>query len=161
MSDEELMLPRKWTLRAQGRQVVFVKRVDESTAHVVMKALLWALYLPIYSGLAVEMPVGDRYRPDVVSIGPEGRPLFWGEAGTVAKDKLLHLVKHYKATHFALARWDEDLEVAENMVRKSLRGVERRAPFDLICFPEDSAERFINDDGVITVHHTDLEWVRL
>lgn len=44
---DELLLRRKWTLRAHGERVVFVKRVSERREHVLMKALLWALYTSI------------------------------------------------------------------------------------------------------------------
>ncbi len=159
--DAELLLPHKWTLRARGKQVVFVKKADESTEHVVMKALLWALYLPAYPNLAVEMPVGDRYRPDVVALDGQGHPYFWGEAGAVSKDKLAVLGRRYRLTHFALAKWDTDLEPVVAQVHKALRGVVRRAPFDVLCFPADSIERFIDDDGVIYLTHDDLEWERL
>jgi hypothetical protein len=37
-----------------------------------MKALLWALYLPIYPKLSVEIAIGDRYRPDVVELDLRG-----------------------------------------------------------------------------------------
>ena len=50
---DELFLRRKWTLRAHDRQVVFVKKSYESDTHVLMKALLWALYLP-------DVPKSDR-----------------------------------------------------------------------------------------------------
>ena len=72
MSD--LPLRRKWTLRAHGNQVVLVKKPGESGEHVIMKALLWALYLPLYPDLTVEVPVGDRYKPDLVSLDAQGRP---------------------------------------------------------------------------------------
>ena len=65
----DLALRRKWTLRAHGRQVVFVKRPNERTSHVVMKALLWSLYLPDYADLSIETRLADRYEPDVASIG--------------------------------------------------------------------------------------------
>lgn len=159
--DAELLLPRKWTLRAHGKQVVFVKKADESTEHVVMKALLWALYLPAYPNLAVEIPVGDRYRPDVVALDDQGQPHFWGEAGVVSKEKLTALGRRYRATHFALAKWDTPLTPVVGQVHKALRGVERRAPFDILCFPTDSVERFIGDDGIIYLTHDDLEWERL
>ena len=31
----------------------------------------------------VEIRVGDRYKPDVVSLDGQGQPRFWGEAGRV------------------------------------------------------------------------------
>jgi hypothetical protein len=43
----------------------------------------------------------------------------------------------------------------------ALVNAHRRAPFDLICFPGDSAERFIDDQGRIAIVKDELEWVRL
>ena len=63
---EELELRRKYTLRAHGKQMVFIKKSFESRTHVLTKAFLWALYLPDYPDLAVEVPVGGRYKPDLV-----------------------------------------------------------------------------------------------
>src|SRR5262245_53595438 len=157
----ELLLRRKWTLKAHGRQVVFVKRPNEQASHVLMKALLWGLYLPEYPELAVEIPVGDRYKPDVVARGPDQRPLFWGEAGQVNTQKIRSLARRYRDTHFAIAKWASRLETHRTVVEKVLAGLPRRAPFDLIVFGADSAERFVDDDGCIRISHADLEWIRL
>ena len=107
---DELFLRRKWTLRAHGRQVVFVKKPYESDTHVLMKALLWALYLPAYPELTVEIAIGDRYKPDVVALDARGEPGFWGEAGDVTTAKIRSLARRYRDTHFALAKWDTRLE---------------------------------------------------
>ena len=157
----DLFLRRKWTLRARGKQVVFVKRANERTAHVLMKAFLWALYLPAYPDLTVEVPVGDRYKPDVVALDCDGRPRFWGEAGQVSPRKIRSLVRRYRDTHFALGKWNADLELVTGVVSKALDGLERSAPFDIICFPTDSGERFVDDRGQITVRFDDLAWNRL
>lgn len=158
---DELRLRRKWTLRAHGRQVVFVKRPVESTEHVVMKALIWALYLPQYPDLTVEISIGDKYKPDVVGLDARREPVFWGEAGDVSTAKIRSLARRYKRTHFALAKWRTRLEPLAAIVADALDGLNRSAPVDLISFPEDAAERFIDDDGVIRVSHDDLVWVRL
>ena len=98
-------LRRKLTLRAHGEQVVFVKRKQERIEHVWMKAFLWALYLPEYPDLTVEVGIGDKYKPDVVEMDPRrGRPRFWGEAGHVGEDKIEALTSRYPATHFAIAK---------------------------------------------------------
>ncbi|HMQ35283.1 MAG TPA: hypothetical protein PKD53_31480 [Chloroflexaceae bacterium] len=160
MSD--LSLRRKLTLRAHGRQVVFVKRPVEHSRHVLMKAFLWALYLPAYPDLAVEIDIGDRYRPDVVALGDDGRPRFWGEAGEVGREKIRALARRHPAAHLAIARWDERLGPLTEVVRAALRDVRRQAPFDLLRIPPDAAERFIAEDGEIALAHEDLpEWVRL
>ena len=159
--DSELLLRRKWTLRAHGRQVVFVKRPREKTSHVLMKALLWAVYLPEYPDLSVEVSVGGRYKPDVVALGEGNRPRFWGEAGEVGLRKIRALALGYGDTHIALAKWDTRLEPVAALVRKALAGARRTAPFDLIRFPRDSAERFIDAQGTVRVTRGDLGWVRL
>lgn len=157
----DLLLRRKWTFRAHGCRVVFVKKAKERSSHVLMKALLWALYLPDYPDLTVEVPVGDRYKPDVVALDEEGRPRFWGEAGYVGNQKIRSLARRYRETHFALAKWGARLEPFVNIVATAVGKVERSAPFDLISFPADSAERFIDQEGCIEVTHDDLEWTRV
>jgi hypothetical protein len=158
---DELLVRRKWTFRANGRQIVVIKKPVESVEHVVMKVLLWALYFPMYPSLTVEIDVGDRYKPDVVALGLQGEPLFWGEAGSVGVAKLRSLARRYRATHFALAKWDTRLGPYVDLVRGALDGIPRRAPFDLICFPGDSADRFMDDEGRIEVTLDQLDWVRL
>jgi hypothetical protein len=159
MSD--LMLRRKWTLRAHGRQVVFIKRPIESAEHVIMKALLWALYLPRYPDMAIEVSIGDRFKPDLVALDGRGRPLFWAEAGEVHLRKARSLFRRYRDTHFVLARWDARLEPLIEMVQGALGDTPRHAPVDLVSFPADSAERFIDAAGEVRVRHDDIEWVRL
>lgn len=159
----DLLLRRKWTFRAHGRQVVFVKRPIEHTSHVLMKAFLWALYLPDYPNLKVEIRTGDRYKPDVVALSadPTAAPLFWGEAGQVSVEKIRALARRYPHTHFAIAKWDTNLHHLYSNVEHALGSRRHLAPFDLLIFPADSAERFIDDQGEIHVRHDDLVWQRL
>lgn len=157
----DLFLRRKWTLRAHGKQVVFVKKPSESTEHVMMKALLWALYLPQYPDLTVEVPVGDRYRPDLVALDGSRQPAFWAEAGDVGTAKIRSLARRYRRTHFAIAKWDAGLEPLRATVAGAVDGLGRTGPFDLISFPADSAERFVDEAGCIHIGHADLRWLRL
>jgi hypothetical protein len=157
----ELLLRRKWTLRAGGRQVVFVKKPRESTEHVVMKALLWALYLPDYPGLTVEVAIGDRYKPDVVALDGQGSPRFWGEAGDVSTAKIRSLTRRYRATHLAVAKWEARLEPTIAIVKDAVANLNRQAPVDLLSFPSDCVGRFIDDDGQIHISRHELDWVRL
>ena len=157
----DLLLRRKLTLRAHGEKVVFVKKHRERIEHVLMKAFLWALYLPAYPGLTVEIPIGDRYKPDVVELDALGRPRFWGEAGKVSVQKIESLTRRYRDTHFALAKWSTDLSPFEEIVEEAIAGLDRDAPFDLLTFPPDSADRFIDDRGRIHLSHDDLEWRRI
>lgn len=158
---DDLLLRRKWTLRAHGQQVVFIKKAQESAEHVLMKACLWALYLPDYPDMRVEVPVGDRYKPDLVALDENALPRFWAEAGQVSKAKIYRLVRRYRATHFVIARWAQRLNPLEALVREALTGVRRDAPFDLISFPADSAARFIDARGGLTITPAAITRVRL
>lgn len=80
--DSELLLGGKFTFRVGGEKQVFAKKPIEHHRHVVMKVLLWALYLPTYDQLQVELGIGHRYKPDLVALAA-GKPLFWAEAGRV------------------------------------------------------------------------------
>ncbi len=150
------MLRRKWTLRAHGQQVVFVKNRNERAIHVMMKAFVWALYLPEYPNLSVEIKIGDRYKPDVVALDLEQQPLFWGEAGQVSERKLRALFKRYPHTHFAIGKWNQRLAPHAAILEKALRGIKRTAPCDLISFPEDSVERFVGERGEIGIGFDDV-----
>lgn len=158
---DDLMLPRKWTLRAHGRRVVFVKKRNERSAHVLMKAFLWALYLPDYPNLQVEVGIGDKYKPDVIALDRWQRPRFWGEAGEVSVDKIESLVRRYRDTHFAMAKWDTDLEPYVEIVQEAIASYNRTAPFDLLRFPPDSAKRFIGERGTITLSREQITYIRL
>ena len=95
-----------------------------------------------------------------IALAPGGAALFWGEAGHVSPEKLRTLAKRYRSTHFALARWDARLESVLDLVSAALHGVERSAPFDLLCFPADSAGRFIVE-RTLRVDFDAIEWRRL
>lgn len=158
----ERHLRRKLTFKAHGRQVVFVKKKQERLEHVLMKALLWALYLPFFPDLAVEVPIGDKYKPDVVSRSGFAQPRFWGEAGKVGEEKIRSITRRYPRTHFALAKWDTFLEPYAEAVRAALAEAGgRHAPFDLIRFPPESEKRFIDAKGRIALTHNDVTWQRL
>lgn len=157
----ELFLRRKWTLRAHGQQIILIKKSNERTEHVLMKAFLWALYLPQYPDLTVEIPIGDRYKPDVVALDQRHQPRFWAEAGQVGVAKIRSLAHRYRHTHFAIAKWDTRLAPFIDIVQKALEGLDRSAPFDLLAFPADSVERFVGDRGQLNLNHSDLDWVRL
>lgn len=155
-------LRRKLTLRARGEQVVFVKRKHERLEHVWMKAFLWALYLPSYPDLQVELDIGDKYKPDVVMLDSHrGRPQFWGEAGEVSPDKIDALLTRYTDTHFAIAKWATDLDLLLAQIEEAIPEADREAPVDLISFPDDSADRFIDDRGSIELSFAEVEWIRV
>src|SRR3712207_2170339 len=99
MSDKELR--RKLRFQAHGRAMVLVKRRNEKIEHRLMMALMWALYLPQYPELRIDVDIGERYRPDLIQLDTAGRPVFWGEAGEVVLEKLRALCSRYISTHLA------------------------------------------------------------
>ena len=158
--NEELALRRKYTMRAHGKQMVFIKKSFESSTHVLTKAFLWALYLPDYPNLAVEVPVGGRYKPDLVQFDDTGDPIFWGEAGQVGFKKLRTLVHRFRSTHLVFAKWHTGLEPMRRTLKKELRSAHRSAPVDLISFPAAGDERFIGQNGKIQIEFSDVSFVR-
>jgi hypothetical protein len=156
----ELELRRKYTMRAHGRQMVFIKKSFESRTHVLTKAFLWALYLPDYPDLAVEVPAGGRYKPDLVQFDVKGAPVFWGEAGQVGFKKLQTLVDRFRSTHLVFAKWHTSLEPMRRVIEKELRSLRRSAPIDLISFPAAGDERFIDRNGKIQIKFNDVSFVR-
>lgn len=160
-------LRRKLTLRAHEEQVVFVKHAQERIEHVWMKAFLWALYLPDYPDLSVEVSVEDKYKPDVVQRAPMRRTpmrktmVFWGEAGVVGNDKVEDLIRRYPDTHFAFMQWNRSLNPLREQVEAAVHSVSRQAPIDLIRAPEDAADRFVDDRGRVSLTFDDVHWTRV
>lgn len=151
-------LRRKLTVRAQGQSLVLIKRPIESAEHVLQKALLWALYLPRYPNLRVEvhLPQPSRYKPDLLALDAHDEPIFWGECGVVALDKLRFLLSRYRRTHFVFSKWDTRLDPFADSIQKALPTNRRTAPVELIGFPHD-AERYIGEGGAITITQADFE----
>lgn len=151
-------LRRKLTLRAHGEQMVFIKRKQERIEHVWMKAFLWAIYLPTYPDLEVEVDVNDKYKPDVVAMDlHRGRPQFWAEAGAVGPEKIRHLVTRYPDTPLAFAKWDQPLRHVRETVGDAMPPSDRTAPIDFLRVPEETADQCIDGQGRITIGCNDVD----
>ena len=157
---QELKLRRKWTFRAHGKQIVFIKKSFESEIHVLTKAFLWALFLPDYPDLLVEIQVGDRFKPDLVQLDDDGKPMFWGEAGRVSLKKMRALVHRFRSTHLVFAKWNMNIEPFHAVIKKEIGSTRRMAPVDLISIPAGSDEHFIGRDGTIQIAFKDVNQVR-
>ena len=151
----DLYLRRKLTFRAHGRTLVLVKRSNEKFEHQLMMALIWALYLPEYPDLRIDVPIGARYRPDLVQLSADGRPIFWGEAGEVGLEKLRLMCARYRDTHLGFAKWAINLQPFARLVDSALDGACRTAPVDLIGFDAESA-RFASATGQIVIGFEDV-----
>ncbi|MEM1054001.1 MAG: hypothetical protein AAGI52_00625 [Bacteroidota bacterium] len=170
----DLALRRTLTLRAhdgtERRKLVLVKKRGEGIEHVLMKAVLWALYLPEYPEMSVEVGIGDAYKPDLVRLAAppgglaygEARPIFWGEAGKVSEKKWRSLFRRFPEAHVAVAKWTSPAGLAPHaeILRRAMDGRRRLAPLDLIAVPPHASE-FIADDGTISVTFEDVHRQRL
>ena len=151
----DLHLRRKLTFQAHGRTLVLVKRSNEKIEHRLMMALLWALYLPQYPDLRIDVPIGARYRPDLVQLGGDGRPAFWGECGEVGLEKLRALCTRYRETHLVFAKWAINTAPFANLIEAALAGARRSAPVELIGFDADAA-RFVDGTGGVQIGFADV-----
>jgi hypothetical protein len=95
-----------------GRRVRLWQRRGESYGHVLMKALGYAMFVGEHPGLEIELPVGLRYKPDLVAVNggrvprAGGRFLFWGECGMVSMRKVAWLLKHGDTARLVLFKID-------------------------------------------------------
>jgi len=159
-----ILARRKWKLYAHNHHIVVVNGTREKFTHPLMKALLWALYMPDYPNISIEIRIGDKYKPDVVAFDEDAElrgspPIFWGEAGQVGSDKIKSIARRYRDTHFAIAKWNTNLHHFSTHLSELLDGIKRDAPFDLISFPEETVE-CVDDDGNIHITFDDVELIR-
>lgn len=165
----QFIMPRKLKLSAHGQHNIFTLGAHERVEHVLMKIFIWALYLPHYPDLTVEVRIGDRYKPDVVSYDPalavqdvNGAVRFWGESGRVGEDKIYSLARRFPSAHLVIAKWEMNLSPLEKRVRDAVSQRPRTAPFDLLRFGKGDAERFIDiEKGTVTLSHEQIQWVRI
>jgi hypothetical protein len=137
-------------LKSHGQQVSLRKTPGESINHVVLKGLLWALMLPLYrDAVHVERDIGLRYRPDVIALEGDS-VLWWGECGSVKPGKLSELATAFPQAQFSVCKFGRsDLRGFATSLISSLP--KRSLPnFEVINFPADSVERFINDYGEVS-----------
>ena len=134
-----------------GRRVRLWQRRGESYGHVLMKALGYAMFAPDYPGLEIELPVGLRYKPDLVALnGGDGDGLpragarfhFWGECGMVSMRKVAWLLKHGDTERLVLFKTGCGVSAYTRELRDS---VERRyregGRLTLVNFVPDVAGR--------------------
>lgn len=156
-------VPLDLYLHVADRHTRLKKAPGESVEHLLLKGLLWALLLPAHPDAACEADLGLRYRPDVVALDSGGAPVWWGECGSVTASKLSNLAGAYPACRISVCKFGRsDLRGYAAVLRSQLELSRRRAaPFDLISFPADSAEKFLRADGSISISFDDLDVTEL
>ncbi|HEX8282155.1 MAG TPA: hypothetical protein VF588_02320 [Pyrinomonadaceae bacterium] len=133
-----------------GRRVRLWQRRGESYGHVLMKALGYAMFARAFPNLEIELPVGLRYKPDLVSLngGEGGQPhagarfLFWGECGMVSMRKVAWLLKHGDTERLVLFKTACGVRAYARELRDSVEGRYREGGrLTLVNFAADVAER--------------------
>jgi hypothetical protein len=133
-----------------GRRVRLWQRRGESFGHVLMKALGYAMFAPEYPGLEIELPVGLRYKPDLVALNDTGggppragaRFLFWGECGMVSMRKVAWLLKHGDIARVLLFKLDCGVTAFTRELRDAVEPRYRaHGHLTLVNFVPDIAER--------------------
>ena len=90
----------------------------ESYEHVLMKALGYEMHIGEFPSLEVERPVGLRYKPDLIAIGPGGEFDFWGECGLITVRKTVWLAKHSGAKRVTLFKINYGVEQLADQLRE-------------------------------------------
>jgi len=157
-----MALRRKLTFRFGTRKIVFVKHRDESEEHVIGKAVLFALYYQDYPDLSVEVPAANRYKPDLVSFGDDGRPRFWAESGKVGRRKAADLLKKLPDTHLVFLRHSFKIDAFVQLLEKisDSAGMNRSMPVEVIGRPRD-IQPYISKKGEIRISRSDCRIVTL
>ena len=133
-----------------GRRVRLWQRPGETYGHVLMKALGYAMFVGEYPNLEIELPVGLRYKPDLVALAAdeEGRRAagarfrFWGECGLVTVRKVAWLLKHGDTERLVLFKIGCGAAPLVRELRGAIDARYREAGrLTLINFVADIAER--------------------
>ncbi len=144
----ERPLPGKLTVRVGQRKHVFAKGSGESERHVLLKALLFATFVDQYPDLLVERNIGQRYKPDLVALGPYQSVRFWAESGVTSRDKVRWLVRHVRDGHLVFARQAGAGDTFPDLVAEAVSRETRHGLVEVLSFAEDAWEA-IGPDGTI------------
>jgi hypothetical protein len=132
-----------------GRDVRLWQRPGETYGHVLMKALGYAMFVGEYPGLEIELPVGLRYKPDLVALNDAGvgRPrsgarfLFWGECGLVTMRKVAWLLKHGDTERLVLFKIDSGVAFVRELRSTVEPRYRERGRLTLVNFVADIVGR--------------------
>lgn len=90
------------TFELAENRVRLWQRNGESYAHILMKALGYAMFVGKFPNMEIETRVGLRYKPDLIARKQNGKFAFWGECGQNTIRKTVWLLKHSGTEKFVL-----------------------------------------------------------
>ncbi len=105
-----------------GENVRLWQKRGETYEHILMKALAYAMFVGEYPNLEIEVRVGLRYKPDLISVKQNGEFAFWGECGLNTIRKTAWLLKHSGTEKLALFKIGFNVEALTKQLRKEIPG---------------------------------------
>lgn len=109
-----------YNFQLQGEKVRLWRKAGESYEHILMKALGYAMYIKKYPDLEIEVKVGLRYKPDLISQNGRRDFNFWGECGQNTIRKTAWLLKHNQIREFALFKIGFNAESLIKQIRQDI-----------------------------------------
>ena len=96
------------------------QRAGESYEHILMKALGYAMFAPVYPNLEIETRVGLRYKPDLIAFNEKGDFEFWGECGQNAIRKTHWILKHTRTEKMVLFKISANVNQLVRQLREEI-----------------------------------------
>ena len=103
-----------------GRPVRLWQNNGESYAHVLMKALGYAMFVGEYPNLEVETRVGLRYKPDLIARAADGSFDLWGECGINSTRKTNWILKHSGTRRLVLFKTGQNIDQLARHLREAV-----------------------------------------
>ena len=103
-----------------GKRMRLWQRPGESYGHVLMKALGYAMFAPVYPNLEIEIRVGLRYKPDLIAAGADGTFAFWGECGQNSIRKTHWILKHTRTEKMVLFKIGANVSQLVKQIREEI-----------------------------------------
>jgi hypothetical protein len=103
-----------------GQRMRLWQRTGESFEHVLMKALGYAMFAPVYPNLEIEKRIGLRYKPDLIAAGADGAFAFWGECGQNSIRKTHWILKHTRTEKMVLFKISAGAEQLIKQIRAEI-----------------------------------------
>jgi hypothetical protein len=100
-----------------GKRMRLWQRAGESYEHILMKALGYAMFAPVYPNLEIETRVGLRYKPDLIALSEKNDFAFWGECGQNVIRKTHWILKHTRTEKMVLFK----ISVSARQLIKQIR----------------------------------------
>lgn len=144
----EPAIPAKLTIRVGDRKVVLRKHAGESERHVLLKAIVFALYADQYPNLTIEYSAGLKYKPDLVAFDEAGRISFWAECGETSPTKIRWLIRTMREGHLVFARQAGARDTFPEIVARAVSEFPRHGLIQVLQFG-DEAWTVVQRDGTI------------